>query len=295
MGSGTANDKAPTPPAPHAAPGPALGDYARGELDIAHSMLGDPQLHEGVHQARKAIRRARAVLALGDGLLGPGAGLVDRELRALNDGLSNLRDAHALVEVLDRLVKRERKDEARAVLLRAREAAIAARTRVADAATRSDPGLASRRAMLGVLRAAMTALDWSRPTPAGLRMAVADGDLRSHEARGRACGTGEDEDWHRWRRRARRAAHQRRALEAVGVPAPAEPDCVDGRAFDKRTAHRLGEAQDLSLLLDHCRRDSPFSKEDRDALRDRARPALQRARRRIARQAAERRDACPTD
>jgi len=289
MGSGKANDKA-TRSAPPLAPGPALCVYARGELDLAHAALADADLHEGVHQARKAIRRARAVLAMGDGLLGPGAGLLDRELRKLNDGLSNLRDAHALVEVIDRLLKRERRDDARAILLHARDAAVSARVQVADAALRSDPGLASRRAMLDVLRAALPALDWARPTPAGLRMAVADSDLRSHEARLHACDTGEDDDWHRWRRRVRRAAHQRRALEAVALPVPEDSD-----RFDRRTTHRLGQAQDLALLLDHCRRDSPFSKDVKTALRQRARPALQRARRRIARHVAERRDACPTD
>ncbi|BDU14975.1 CHAD domain-containing protein [Lysobacter auxotrophicus] len=289
MGSGKANDKA-VRAAPPPATGAALCAYARGELDLAHAALGDADLHEGVHHARKAIRRARAVLAMGDGLLGPGAGMIDRELRALNDGLSTLRDAHALVEVIDRLLKRERRDDMREVLQLARDAAIVSRTQVADAAMRSDPGLGSRRAMLDVLRAALPALDWARPTPAGLRMAVADSDLRSHEARLRVCDTGEDEDWHRWRRRIRRAAHQRRALAAVGLRVP-----DDSERFDSRTTHRLGAAQDLSLLLDHCRRDSPFSKDVKTALRDRARPALQRARRAIARHVAERRDACPTD
>mgnify|MGYP003576676999 CR=1 FL=1 len=291
MGSRRANDKGTT----RSAPGTALRAYACGTLDPAHASLGEADLHEGVHQARKAIRRTRAVLAMGNGLLGPGAGLIDRELRALNTGLSSLRDAHALVEVIDRLLRRERSDDMRAVFQRAREAAIAVRTRVGEGATRSDPGLATRRAMLVVLRAALAALDWSRPTPAGLRMAVADSDLRSHQARRRACErdadeSRQDEAWHRWRRRARRAAHQRRALETIGLPVPAASE-----HFDRRTTHRLGEAQDLSLLLDHCHRDSPFSKADRQALRERARPALQRARRRIARGAAERRDACPAD
>jgi len=290
MGSGSANDKATTQSASPVASRLDLRDYARAELDLAHAALGDPDLHEGVHQARKAIRRARAVLAMGDGLLGPGAGLLDRELRTLNNGLSNLRDGHALVEVIDRLLEREGNDDARAVLQRAREAALVARSRVADAATRSDPGLSSRRAMLHVLRIALTGLDWSRTTPSGLRMAVADSDMRSHEARLRACESGEDDDWHRWRRRARRAAHQRRALQMVGLPVPGDSD-----HFDKRTTHRLGEAQDLSLLLAHCRRDSPFRNDDRVALRERARPALQRARRRLTRQLAEPRDACQTD
>ncbi|WP_342316433.1 CHAD domain-containing protein [Lysobacter sp. FW306-1B-D06B] len=282
MGSRRAMDKASPSrtqePAGPASPGAALCAYTRGEIDAAHEALADPDLHEGVHLARKAIRRARAALALGDGLLGPGAGLLDRELRALNRGLSTLRDAHALVEVLDRLLKRERKDDVRQVLTRACEAAVAARARVGAAAIQTDPGLGARRALLAVFRAALPALDWHRLTSAGLRMGVADSDLRTREAQARARHSGDDEDWHRWRRRARRASQQRRALELIGLPVAAASEL-----FDKRTAEQLGRAQDLALLLDHCRRDSPFSKQDRQALRERAEPALRRARRRIAR------------
>ena len=66
-------------------------------------------------------------------------------------------------------------------------------------------------------------------------------------------------------------------------------------AFDKRTTEHLGQAQDLSLLLAHCGRRSPFSKRDRRALRSRAEPALQRLRRRISRAAAEQARACTAD
>ena len=46
--------------------GTALRDYGAAELDAALAHLGwrGGRLHEGVHQARKSLRRARAVLAL---------------------------------------------------------------------------------------------------------------------------------------------------------------------------------------------------------------------------------------
>jgi CHAD domain-containing protein len=275
----------------HPGPGGSLRAYAAAELDAALAALAADDLHEGVHQARKSLRRVRAVLALGDGLLGPGAKLVDRELRAVNEELSSLRDSHALVETFDRLLRSARHEGARALLRAAREEAVRARDEHLTDALRSDPAMGHRRAMLEVLQAALPALSWDPLTPSALRMALADSDDRTRQARARVADDGGDSDWHRWRRRARRASQQRRALDAIGVEAPAVTD-----AFDKRTTERLGGAQDLSLLLAHCGGDSPFSKAHRRALRERARPALQRLRRRISRAAAEQAQrACPTD
>ena len=109
-------------PPPPPSPGPALRDYALAELQAADDALGHAgdELHEGVHRARKGLRRARSALALGDGILGPGVGLLDRELKRINTGLSSLRDAHALVETLDRLLKRTRKAATQQLLAQAR-------------------------------------------------------------------------------------------------------------------------------------------------------------------------------
>ena len=261
--------------------GEALRDYALSELDAARMALasaeGAQAVHEGVHQARKSIRRTRAVLRMGDGILGPGASLIDRELRALNTGLSQLRDSQALVETLQRLLAGKHKVSVHAPMERALAAAIAVREACTNNAMLLDPGLASRRALLDVMRAGLPALHWSRLTPSALRMAVADGDAGTRQARERAAQRDRDEDWHRWRRRARRATHQRRALEAIGVDVKAAAD-----ATDKRIAERLGRAQDLVLLLAHCGRESPFSVDDRAALRRYARPTLERRRRRLA-------------
>src|SRR5688572_23951035 len=85
---------------PMPSPGPDLRGYALAELDAALEALGQAgdDIHEGIHRARKGLRRVRATLALGGGILGPGIELLDREIKHLNTGLSGLRDAHALVE-----------------------------------------------------------------------------------------------------------------------------------------------------------------------------------------------------
>ncbi len=258
-------------------PGQALCEFAGAQLDAARDALGwtGDDLHEGVHRARKSIRRTRAVLALGDRLLGPGFELVDAQLRQLNDSLSPLRDAHALVETLQRLLDARIAAKTRDALLRALAVAVAARALATEQALALDPGLRQRQSLLRVLGAALSALDWTRLTPSSVRMGVADSDDRAQRARKRVIRRGSEADWHRWRRRVRRAGQQRNALIEADI-ALAQAD-----AFDKRTAERLGNAQDLSLLIDHCGQDSLFSKRECEQLLRYARPALQRLRRRL--------------
>ncbi|MGJ7904830.1 CHAD domain-containing protein, partial [Lysobacter sp. 1R34A] len=114
-------------PEPEAAPPPGrrLRSFASAEIDMALDALGwrGNRIHAGVHLARKGLRRVRATVALGGGALGPGAALVDRELRRLNRNLSVLRDAHALVETLDRLLRLPLEAEVRTLLRRARRRA----------------------------------------------------------------------------------------------------------------------------------------------------------------------------
>ncbi|KRD76859.1 hypothetical protein ASE43_06635 [Lysobacter sp. Root983] len=268
--------RVPDPATDSAAVANALRDYALRELDAAAAQLArrGGQLHEGVHQARKSLRRARAVLALGDAALGPGRPLIDRELRRLNRGLSSLRDAHALVETLDRLLARSPDPDALRLLRRARRAAASARAEHARQALAADPELGGRRALLAVLRAGAAALDWPRLQAEPLQQAVAASRARMDRAGVRARERGDDEAWHRWRRHARRLSQQRRALKTAGLTVRA-PD------LDRRIAERLGVAQDLALLLGHCGRDSPFAPDDRKALRRYGRDQQARARRRI--------------
>lgn len=196
------------------APGDALRDYAMAELDSAIAGLGwrGGRIHAGVHQARKALRRVRATLALGGDALGPGAALVSREVRKVNRGLSTLRDAQALVETLDRLIALQLPLDILQSLRRARRVTAERRAVGARAALAEDPQLIARRDLLTALRGAMLALPWERVALPHVQTALAYSFDRIVRAQARAKDGNDDEDWHRWRRRARRLSQQHRAL-----------------------------------------------------------------------------------
>lgn len=258
-------------------PGLRLRAFATRELDLALDALGwrGNRIHAGVHLGRKSLRRARATLALGGAALGPGAALIDRELRKLNDGLSVLRDAHALVETFDRLLRGQDEASLRLLLTRARRVAASARAQAARQARTDDPDLAARRSLLRVLRAGLRALPWASLQPEHWREAVVHSLARVARSAETARRSGDDEDWHDWRRRARRLSQQQRALKAAKLGR-------DAPRFDKHQIEHLGEAQDLNLLLAHCGKRSIFAKRDRTALKRFARAELAGARERIA-------------
>ena len=241
-------------------PGIALRDYGLAELALAVDSLGlrGNHVHDGVHQARKGIRRTRAMLALAAAALGPGARLVDRQLRGVNQRLSPLRDAHALVETLERLRIKARNDATRAALDHARR--IAARRRAAMA---KQPDFARalqhEQAIVATLRAALFGLPWDTVSMSLVTDAMAAAECKAAAAGERACARDDAEAWHRWRRRMRRISQQHRAAIAAGMP-------VHDAEFDKNMTEQLGVLQDLNLLVAHCGEDSPFST-DKSTLR----------------------------
>ena len=261
--------------------GPALRDYAAAELDAAIKFLGrrGGQVHEGVHQARKALRRTRATLALGGSALGPGAKLIDRELRHINQQLSRLRDTQALIETLDRLIQRESSIDAVLLLRRARRAAARARAARARRELERDPAFRYKRALLGTLRSALPSLSWSELNDVQVSSAMLHSIGQFAKAGARARSRNRDEDWHRWRRRARRVSQQQRAMGDAGA------HLIPAQQPNKALAEWLGEAQDYALLHDHCGRNSPFAKADRRALSALADERRQRLRGRVERAA----------
>lgn len=256
------------------ASGIALRDYGLAELAVAVESLSlrGSHVHDGVHQARKAIRRTRAMLALGASALGPGASLIDHALRNANRRTSPLRDAHALVETLDRVRTKARDDETRAVLDHARR--VAARRR---AAMTHEPEFADalehERAMVSTLRAALLGLPWDAVSMSVVADAMAAAERKAAAARERACARDDAEAWHRWRRRMRRISQQHRAAAAAGIAVP-------DTEFDKNMTEQLGVLQDLNLLIAHCGEDSPFSS-SRSTLRRFAERTVARQRKRI--------------
>lgn len=256
--------------------GEELAAWVRNEIAIGSKSLaaGGGRIHAGVHQARKSIRRTRAALMLTETALGAGTSIVGRELRHVNDTLSTLRDAHALVATLDRLAAKAAEPEDALVLRRAHRVAAAHRAVVA----REDRHLATlrdARAALAMLGAGLSGLPWDRLTHANLVEGLAATQRRIAALRDKAARSDRDEDWHRWRRWMRRQSQQRRACAAAGVEVP-------DTGFDKSLTEQLGAMQDLSLLIEHCGRGSIFAKPDRLRLRRYARRKLARQRERIA-------------
>ena len=264
--------------APNSFDGTVLRNYAAAELDRALAYLAwrGGRLHGGVHQARKSLRRVRSVLALGMPSLGPGAQLLGREIGRLNRRLSKLRDTQALVEVLDRLIRKTKAIEVGRVLRRVRRLVAKDRAERARTVLADDPHLARRRALLTTLRAALPALPWNALTEADVREGWARSRLRSEEAGARALASGEDSDWHRWRRRVRRVSQQHLALGDM------LPDLTRTRRHYKSLAGSLGEAQDYALLREHCGKRSRFSDPDRRTLRELADRGTERMRARVA-------------
>ncbi|HEY9144784.1 MAG TPA: CHAD domain-containing protein [Arenimonas sp.] len=257
-----------------ASQGQALGGdlraYALDQLAGATAQLGreGEDRHDGIHQARKSLRRARAALALARRELGDEGRRVDAALAAACRGMGALRDAQALIEALQRLAPKL-PEELRHVLPESIALATARRDRMLVAALGRDPDFVRRRARLDAIAARLAKLEWDAVRGKDVARAVARSERRVAKARRRVKrNPGDDERWHVLRRRIRRLRQQDSLLQVV---APALKP-AGGVPADQAVA--LGEAQDDALLLRHCARRSPFPPAMRQAIRKVARARL---------------------
>src|SRR5690348_2685137 len=81
----------------------AISEQLRAASD--HLNSGGEPLDEGVHEARKALKRSRALLRLIRPAIGDVYTALNTELRDAGRGLSELRDTQALADTLERLKK----------------------------------------------------------------------------------------------------------------------------------------------------------------------------------------------
>jgi CHAD domain-containing protein len=197
-----------------------------------------PDLHEAVHDARRAIRRTRAVLALARTPLGEAYyQTAVAPLRAAGRGLSRLRDSHSVIEALERIPPRAVfPKEARTRLV---NLLIGHRERLASNAT---PVL--RAADRWLARAAITVPLWFAPMDAAsLREGLRRGCARAARAARAARDDPGDLLLHRFRQRTRVHSLQ------VEILRDCWPDVVDAQADEaKRLAQTMGAERDLFLL-----------------------------------------------
>jgi len=233
---------------PRHATGQALGALVRSECQAIIDALRAPTaVHVRVHEARKAIRRARALLALvEDGGGGFDVGPAERILQRLGDGLSRLRDAHAAVETARSLAVQEGRKAWRPVIeaLRERSNTLAARELARD------PGFARRQSIVEGALHYLDAQPWGTLRATHLRAGLQRQRRRVERAARRARKDPGPDNLHRWRRRVRRLRMQLDALPQLGR----------GRHSPKasRSLHQLSDAlgrqQDLQVLAGLLRR-----------------------------------------
>lgn len=254
--------------------GAALQAEARHDLERAARQLARPgeERHQGIHQARKSIRRVRAVLALGGDVLAalPPARRLDAGLRSLCRGMSSLRDADALRDALLQLEVDTALGPIECERLCAFVAAL--RTRRLAAALARDPDFVRRRQRLQAAVSKLDALPWLQIDEMTVRTAHAESIRRLGKTLKRTRGSDDPEDWHRLRRRLRRLRQQESALARVA------PALVVSNAGIGELAERMGSAQDHALLLAHCQRSGVFPARDRATLRRLVQPLYDAAR-----------------
>lgn len=250
-----------------------LGALAAAQLQLAGEKLALPgeARHGGIHLARKALRRVRAILALGRGRLGLRRRGLAVEIGRLGRGLSALRDAGALVETIERLKLSQA--EIATVFAASVEAARTRRDALLERELVRDPALGRRCARIAAFRERLARLRWADVRPRTLRKGLARSLERIALAQQRTrAPVATDEDWHLLRRRLRRLRQQHSVLEELA------PELLkDAPPADQR-AERLGEAQDDALLLARCGARSPFPAALRPTLRQVARRRLAQAR-----------------
>lgn len=229
------------------APGAVARDLLGRDCQLVIEALAatvDP--HDAIHSARKAIRRVRALLALLDENDFDLA-RDDLALRRLGKGLSDMRDAHVVVEAAARLQKADGADDWNAIIT----ALAARREHILRRALASDPDFARRRSVVEQVLSHVQQQPWERLRRSRVRAALARSERRVIKAAARAAHDGDDEAVHRWRRRARRLRMQLDAAHALGaVQGHAHGNGAVARKAKAlhKVSDRLGALQDLRLL-----------------------------------------------
>src|SRR5688572_19295896 len=235
---------------------PQLRAHARTQIEKARALLArSDDVDDAIHDARRAIRRTRAVVAVAvPDRTSPARMLFDDALRTAGRALSKLRDAHSSLEALDWLEQHE--PPFAGPMLRER--------------IRLGLRRAHRRAMRGaapLLRAcdealqAAVACEFIRDdVPLDPLVGLANAYARARR-RCRDAASGEEEDVHRFRRRVRTYYWKLELMREL------RPVLLAAESADVRTiAQGLGRARDIQLLAERIAR-----------WRDADQPAVRRA------------------
>ena len=210
------------------------------ELASAREALTDQGANEdGVHEARKSVKKARAVLRLLRAPLDDDYEEENAQLRAVAHALSSLRDADATLDVLERL-HAEHPTAVTPIVVRTVRRGLRGRKRRAHG--RAETVVAWARGMLDRAKERIPARIGRVARFPNVRAGVVRGYREAREA---MPGFGVDDAasaFHEWRKRIKTLCYQLRLFEKLHRGASARVRTL------KRLEGWLGEDHDLALL-----------------------------------------------
>lgn len=237
------------------APSPALADRmaalaAEDAAALTAALAQAPRDPRGVHEARKAVRRLRSLLALAREPLGSPARPLDRRLRALAKGLSALRDAQVVEQTAAMMMREAATAEDTALWQRLQPALAQRHARLLAAALEKDPGFGRRLAQARRQAEELARLPWRRVHAASLRHALEKSAHRQQRAQHLALESGDVDDLHALRRRSRRLRMQLQAMKKLDLrPGPRVRDALPASLHGlSELVDQLGALQDLTIL-----------------------------------------------
>jgi CHAD domain-containing protein len=227
-----------------------LRRLVRKELRAARRELDEkrPPPPDAIHEARKSLKRARAIVALIDADGGRGVRRSKKRLQRVGRTLSHLRDADAMVEIVEKLHRNTpRQLDSRSVktlrswLSEQRNAAVAAAAKKKTWDTLDDELRALRR----------KAKRWQPAHRAfgALSHGIAESHRRGKKALVKATSRRRADDFHRWRKQIKRLWYELQLFERAGPRV----------ARDVRALHRaeswLGDDHNVVVLCGALSRD----------------------------------------
>jgi CHAD domain-containing protein len=231
-----------------------LRRLAKKELASARQQLQrtSPPDDDAIHEARKSVKKVRAVVHLIEADDGRGLRGSKKRLRAVSRALSQSRDADAMIVILQKLLDRQPRLLSEHTLARVRHLLADHKHAVAQRTAREG----SWKAAVQELRALHAAV--KRWSPAHNRFGTLAPGLRVTHSRGRkamarALERHRAADFHEWRKQLKALWYELRLIESSG--AVLHKDAVTL----SRAETWLGEDHDVVLLCAYLSSNQPFA------------------------------------
>jgi CHAD domain-containing protein len=216
----------------------------RKEFEKAQACLNgnaDGHTEDAIHEARKGVKKIRAVLRLVRDELGQDYDAQNGELRQLAHQLSSLRDVDATAEMFDAMRHHYSRIVTPSIAAPVREAFLR-RKRTATARLHPDRLMPRAARTLDQLASMTTKAIRRVADRSSTRAGVLQGYRRARKAMAEVRANPDDTQFHAWRRRVKDHEYQVRLLEGLSAPARARAQRLN------RLETWLGDDHNLVLM-----------------------------------------------